>query len=75
MNRASEGGFSWTDGTTVEYVNWANDQPTDGELDNCVEISPQVGKWSTIQCNSKKNWICKIRKGICVTQVILKCVY
>ena len=56
-------GFSWTDGSGVEYVYWDDDQPSDGDLDNCVEINNENGMWSTVQCSSTKNWICKIRPG------------
>lgn len=56
-------GFKWTDSSAVGYVNWDTDQPTDGEQDDCIQMSESTGAWSTLPCDNTKNWICKIRKG------------
>ena len=59
----------WTDGATVEYINWGDEEPSDG---NCVEVSHQSGKWATVDCGNNKNWVCKIRKGEVIILYIYK---
>src|SRR3569623_1384595 len=44
------GSYKWTDGSTVNYSNWADGQPPDDKHTYCVFI--YEGKWSTnIQCS------------------------
>ena len=57
-------GYTWTDGSPTEYVNWENGQPDPDEAQNCVQMTySAAGKWSNTFCSTPKSWICKIRRG------------
>ncbi|XP_022088435.1 uncharacterized protein LOC110978072 [Acanthaster planci] len=59
-----EGGYSWSDGTPVEYTNWGAGEPNDyGGWEECVETDFKGGKWNDLGCWNRRNYICSIPKG------------
>ena len=60
-------GFSWTDGTPVEYTNWAEGEPSDpdgSQGENCVEMYTNNGQWNDISCASQNGYVCKVMRGM-----------
>uniref|UniRef100_A0A914DVE9 C-type lectin domain-containing protein n=1 Tax=Acrobeloides nanus TaxID=290746 RepID=A0A914DVE9_9BILA len=52
--------YKWTDGSTVNYSNWADDQPPEDKHTHCVFIDK--GKWNAnIQCTLSDDivYVCK----------------
>ncbi|XP_038077198.1 lymphocyte antigen 75-like [Patiria miniata] len=65
LYRSDAGGFSWEDGTGVDFVNWAQDEPSwqwDGEHENCVELYLDRGEWNDLDCKFLKSYVCKMPK-------------
>jgi len=49
--------FLWTDGTTPEYFNWADNQPDTSSL--CVNTyASSDWKWGDVKCNGGRAFIC-----------------
>lgn len=49
--------FLWTDGTTPEYFNWADNQPDASSL--CVNTyASSDWKWGDVKCNGGRAFIC-----------------
>ena len=55
--------FQHTDGTPVDYVNWANGEPSGavgGVAQDCVELYPDsYGKWNDEDCGATAGYVCK----------------
>ncbi|XP_022093103.1 fibropellin-1-like [Acanthaster planci] len=62
---ASEGHFSWTDGTESNYTNWSPGEPHDNGGDDCVYMDPGFygprGNWNDGWCYGHSHFICKKR--------------
>lgn len=61
---ASEGRFVWSDGTPVDYTNWADLEPTyrwSGGSDNgCALMSTEAhSRWNDAPCSEKTGFLCK----------------
>ncbi|CAH1774414.1 unnamed protein product [Owenia fusiformis] len=58
-----EGDFAWSDGTFLNYTNWATDNPRtspDGDDLDCVVLSNNFVGWQNINCdNSSHGILCK----------------
>ncbi|XP_062869501.1 secretory phospholipase A2 receptor [Trichomycterus rosablanca] len=54
-------GFSWTDGTALDYENWKNGSPFRGSGQKCTSMSSLTGEWSTGHCSDLHGYICKRR--------------
>ena len=55
----------WHDGTPVDYVNWADGEPTwewNGEHENCVEMWSN-GYWNDIDCLYNQLYVCRKEKS------------
>ncbi|XP_075778589.1 macrophage mannose receptor 1-like isoform X1 [Pelodiscus sinensis] len=56
--------FSWMDGTPVNYVAWAPNEPTFANDDeNCVVIYTDTGLWNDLNCGVPKHFICERLHG------------
>jgi len=58
---------AWTDGSTLDYFNWAPGEPTDtdefGTHESCVMMRIRTnlnesGKWDDGRCNQRRSYIC-----------------
>ncbi|NXT70013.1 MRC1 protein, partial [Chaetops frenatus] len=57
--RNVNGQLLWQDNSALDFVNWADGQPSGDELPFCVELSAATGYWSVLPCSSQKGFICK----------------
>ncbi|CAH1781368.1 unnamed protein product [Owenia fusiformis] len=63
-NRDSNQGHVWSDGSPVQYTNWAPNEPNNmNNRENCVEMKWTDGKWNDENCGGKRNWICMLPVG------------
>lgn len=57
--------WEWTDGSSVTYVNWSAGEPNNGGTSNvteeCVVNISFSGKWNDFPCDTKFNFICKMK--------------
>ncbi|NWU97744.1 MRC1 protein, partial [Upupa epops] len=52
--------FRWMDGTPVNYVAWAPNEPNFANNDeNCVIMYSQTGTWNDLNCGSVEFFICE----------------
>ncbi|NWI99086.1 MRC1 protein, partial [Crypturellus undulatus] len=63
LYRNINGKLLWQDNTALDFVNWAEGQPSGDQLDYCVEMSTSSGYWSIISCSSQRGYICKRPKS------------
>jgi hypothetical protein len=57
-------GFSWIDGSNVNFTNWDTNQPDNyNRVEECGAIV-RTGKWNDVICYTGRGWLCKIPKGI-----------
>ncbi|NXW57183.1 MRC1 protein, partial [Eurystomus gularis] len=57
--RNVNGQLFWQDNSVLDFVNWGEGQPSEDQLDYCVELSAFSGYWSILPCSSPKGFICK----------------
>ncbi|NXG05799.1 MRC1 protein, partial [Sakesphorus luctuosus] len=57
--RNVNGQLLWQDNSALDFVNWGEGQPSEDQLDYCVELSASTGYWSVLPCSSQKGFICK----------------
>ncbi|XP_077998784.1 lectin BRA-3-like [Glandiceps talaboti] len=58
-----EGEFAWSDGSDVEYTNWANNAPDDKRGEDCTAYNPSLttsSQWDDMDCNKEYKFVCKI---------------
>ena len=61
-DRSVEGGFIWTDGSAVAYVNWNDGEPNNAGEEDCVIIHPyNNGGWNDVPCNYRLKSVCEKR--------------
>lgn len=61
LGKNSRGGFQWTDNTPVDFVNWDQDEPRDGDY-RCVAMRMDTMKWTVVDCYSTEYYICAKEK-------------
>ena len=49
---SAEGGFIWSDGTPVAYVNWNDGEPNNAGEEDCVVLWPDIGKLNFLLVNN-----------------------
>ncbi|NXX93062.1 MRC1 protein, partial [Centropus bengalensis] len=59
IHRNVYGQLLWQDNSALDFVNWGEGQPSEGQLDYCMELSALSGYWSILPCSSQKGFICK----------------
>ncbi|XP_052258892.1 macrophage mannose receptor 1-like [Dreissena polymorpha] len=61
----TEKGYTWTDGTGLNYTNWAQGEPNDSDgTDDCVEVNAVGHNWNDNSCYIANAYMCKIIKGV-----------
>ncbi|XP_075033477.1 C-type mannose receptor 2 [Mixophyes fleayi] len=54
------GGWQWSDGAPLKFLNWENDQPSNSEEDNCAVIRTESsGAWQSRNCYNALPYVCK----------------
>jgi len=58
---ASDGfvGWTWSDGSPVDFTNWGNGEPNGVNAEECVEMYPWDGTWNDVSCLEKRGFICQ----------------
>ncbi|CAH1796402.1 unnamed protein product [Owenia fusiformis] len=70
-NRDTKQGHVWTDGSSVAFTNWAENEPNNGDgVENCVEMYSDSGLWNDNKCDNTRNWVCKIPRGKPVLNIV-----
>uniref|UniRef100_A0A803Y4X6 Macrophage mannose receptor 1 n=1 Tax=Meleagris gallopavo TaxID=9103 RepID=A0A803Y4X6_MELGA len=61
----SDGGFTWCDGSPVNFQKWANGEPNnyDGNEKCGVFYGYNDMKWNDIFCEHMQDYVCQIKKG------------
>lgn len=55
--------IQWTDGTDLDYQNWSPGQPDDHKgIEECGEIWTSSMEWNDLACDSRKGYICAVKK-------------
>ncbi|KAJ8306911.1 hypothetical protein KUTeg_014995 [Tegillarca granosa] len=55
-------GFTWSDNSPVNFLNWSPNEPSDpmnSTQEECVQMYRQSGKWNDVNCFSNSGYICK----------------
>lgn len=57
------GNWSWTDGTSFDFNNWAKGEPKNITGNDCATLTISDGYWQTNDCFIEKPYICKVAKN------------
>ena len=66
QDKASDGTWSWVDGSTTVFANWDTSSKTDQKQTDCVLLDSEEGKWRDVPCNEKHKFLCKKTGGECI---------
>ena len=59
-----DAGWVWTDhDTPTSYTNWGEGEPNDRGTEDCMEMWITDASWNDENCNSERDYVCKIHKG------------
>lgn len=58
LNKLSTNTWSWTDGSSSNYTNWAATQPVDGNT--CSIQNSKDATWTSVSCNNPYPYVCAI---------------
>ncbi|GFQ74876.1 macrophage mannose receptor 1 [Trichonephila clavata] len=61
LMRSQKGGFAWMDMSPVDFVNWEEGQPDEGD-DHCVALMVDTLKWRVVSCLGRTQLLCSARK-------------
>ncbi|KAH9505703.1 hypothetical protein Btru_055548, partial [Bulinus truncatus] len=56
-------GFTWTDGSVMNFMKWGDSQPSTNKDYMCGELLTVTGRIGLQSCSQLKYWICSIEKG------------
>ena len=56
---AHEGMFTWRNGRSMRFSNWADGEHNGGTAENCVEMKAGTGEWNDVGCASSKPFVCQ----------------
>ncbi|KAI8521387.1 hypothetical protein Bbelb_011410 [Branchiostoma belcheri] len=65
LYKNSDRAIQWTDGSPVDFTNWASGEPNDLDgsgRENCVEMYSD-GRWNDISCFGRLGFVCKTSPG------------
>jgi hypothetical protein len=63
QDKASDGTWSWVDGSTTVYTNWDTSDKADQKQTDCVVLDSEEAKWRDVPCNEKHKFLCKRSGG------------
>ena len=56
----TQNGFAWVDGTLLgDYTNWANGEPSDDGLEDCVVLNGVPTQWIDYSCRGTFWFVCQ----------------
>uniref|UniRef100_A0AC34RIC7 C-type lectin domain-containing protein n=1 Tax=Panagrolaimus sp. JU765 TaxID=591449 RepID=A0AC34RIC7_9BILA len=58
-NLRSQKDWAWNDGSTFDFENWANYEPSNSTWKNCLHVDVGRGKWYTSECTIKVPFVCQ----------------
>ena len=61
--RAADKPWEWRDGTKVELLNWAEEEPEDDIEMHCGGMWTNTGEWHNNKCHRAHGYVCKVAKG------------
>ena len=62
---ATDGSYSWQDGTDLSYTSWATDNPDETDPYNCVKLSSDDEyNWDDTGCDTELYFICEYGEEI-----------
>ncbi|KAL8575205.1 hypothetical protein ACOMHN_042326 [Nucella lapillus] len=67
LSKGFSGGFSWADGSEVEYDNWDDGEPSDtdsGRHQDCVQADIASSKWNDVDCFDTNYYVCKMLQRV-----------
>ena len=50
--------WSYADNSTANYFNWLEDEPSEDDFEECVEIYAD-SKYNDVNCDEKRQFICE----------------
>ncbi|XP_030828651.1 macrophage mannose receptor 1 [Strongylocentrotus purpuratus] len=64
-DKSRDGGYIWSDGLAVTYVNWGSGEPNDFDgTENCAEMFFSGRGWNDHLCTATRSILCKVPKQI-----------
>ncbi|XP_048752140.2 macrophage mannose receptor 1-like isoform X2 [Ostrea edulis] len=71
-DRDLEAGFSWEDGSAVDFTSWGDNEPNDYyNNEDCVGFyNSWSSEWNDWNCYDLRSYICRIPKGMPVLSVV-----
>uniref|UniRef100_A0A914YSS5 C-type lectin domain-containing protein n=1 Tax=Panagrolaimus superbus TaxID=310955 RepID=A0A914YSS5_9BILA len=63
MMSSTSGNWTWTDGTSLNFVNWAKGEPQNITGNDCAALSITDGLWRSDDCFKAKPYICNVDKS------------
>eukprot|EP00057_Strongylocentrotus_purpuratus_P029711 XP_011684185.1 PREDICTED: macrophage mannose receptor 1-like [Strongylocentrotus purpuratus] len=64
-DKSREGGFQWSDGVALVYLNWDSGEPNDFDSsENCGEMYFTGRGWNDLSCSATRSFLCKVPKHI-----------
>uniref|UniRef100_A0A914D5F4 C-type lectin domain-containing protein n=1 Tax=Acrobeloides nanus TaxID=290746 RepID=A0A914D5F4_9BILA len=57
-------GWSWTDRSSFDYMNWKNGRPTNEESDSGAVMDTSTGKWSNLRKEVDLPYVCQVNARI-----------
>ena len=59
-DKSREGGFIWSDGSPVAYINWRDGEPNDSNGEDCALIlAGKGGVWNDSPCDQRHKAVCE----------------
>ncbi|XP_052806091.1 macrophage mannose receptor 1-like [Mya arenaria] len=66
LEQGGQGGYTWTDGSAVNFVRWTPGEPTllgaHGQVEECIEFDRTKGTWNDISCYTNRGYVCKSQR-------------
>ncbi|KAI0222167.1 hypothetical protein LSAT2_026581 [Lamellibrachia satsuma] len=59
--------WAWRDGTNVQFLNWAEDEPEDDPEMHCAGMWTNTGEWHSNKCHRSFGYVCKVAKVLYTT--------